>query len=133
MQPKCVPRARRRNPSKSCLSSGQVQARPLSLLSASLGSAAAASAEARLQAVDEVADDGQDEQEDDDNDRDDDVAGHFGGWWEVVWVELLTGSEVCVWGWVYVISLCGTGDLVVEVVVIQQKLVSLVVVVVTGG
>lgn len=51
----------------------------LSLLSAGLGSAAAASAEARLQAVDEVADDGEDKQEDDDNDRDDDVAGHFGG------------------------------------------------------
>ena len=59
----------------------------LSLLSAGLGSATTASAEARLQAVDEVADDGEDEHEDDDNDRDGDVAGHFGGWWwEVVWV-----------------------------------------------
>ena len=49
-----------------------------------------------MQTVDEVADDGENEQEDDDNDRDDDVAGHFGGrWWEVVWVELLMGSEVC--------------------------------------
>lgn len=60
----------------------------LSLVSTGFGSAAAASAEAGLQAVDEVADDGQDEQEDDDDDRDDDVAGHFGGWWwEVVLVE----------------------------------------------
>lgn len=68
--------------------------RHLSLLSAGLGTAAAASAEAGLQAVDEVTDDGEDEQEDDDNDRDDDVARHFGGWWwEVVWVELLKGSE----------------------------------------
>ena len=69
------------NPSKSCLSSDRVlcKAWHLSLFSAGLGSAATASAEAGLQAVDEVADDGEDEQEDDDNDRDDDVAGHFGG------------------------------------------------------
>jgi len=69
----------------------------LSFLSASLGSAAAASAETGLQAVDEVADDGEDEKEDDDNDRDDDVAGHFGGIGGVVgWVEWLTGSEAWV-------------------------------------
>jgi hypothetical protein len=59
----------------------------LSLLSAGLGSATTASAEARLQAVDEVADDGENEHEDDDDDRDGDVAGHFGGWWwKVIWV-----------------------------------------------
>ena len=103
----------------------------LSLLSAGLGSAAAASAEAGLQAVDEVADDGEDEQEDDDNDRDDDVAGHVGGgggglWW-------LTSSELCFCSWVYVPRLSGTGSLVVEVIVVQQRLVSLVVFVVTDG
>jgi len=30
--------------------------------------------------------------------------------WEVVWVELM-GSEACVWGWVYVLLLCGTSGL----------------------
>lgn len=52
----------------------------LSLLSTGLRSAAAASAEARLQAVDKVADDGEDEHEDDDNDRYGNIARHFGGW-----------------------------------------------------
>ena len=104
----------------------------LSLLSAGLGSAAAASAEAGLQAVNEVADDGEDEQEDDDNDRDDDVAGHFGDWWwEVGWVELLTGLEARVWNRGLVLVLYWTSVLA-KSIVIQRELVSLVVVVAGG-
>ena len=76
-----VPRTSRHKRSKSYLSSDQIQCEDLGLLSTSFGSAAAASAEAGLQAIDEVADDGEYEHEDDDNDRDGDVARHFGGWW----------------------------------------------------
>lgn len=51
----------------------------LRLLATSLRAAACASAEAGLQAVDEVTDDGEDQKEDDDNDCDDDVARHDDG------------------------------------------------------
>jgi hypothetical protein len=58
----------------------------LHLISTGLRSATASSAEAGLQAVDEVADDGEDEKEDDDDDCDGDVAGHFGSLWREGWV-----------------------------------------------
>lgn len=51
-----------------------VNAHRLSFLSASGRTAAAASAESRLKAIDEVADDCEDEQKNDHDDCDDDVA-----------------------------------------------------------